>query len=942
MDFGNDVDLSNNNITPLWKRRSDNCKSPQQLRKPRPQSYHLNGVMMTDFPVEDHFSLSQTPERLQAAPDSNVAMLKHVLNKPSKKSRVVRSISIGHFSNGRFSLNKFRSQEGRSASVDHRLCNGDYNKGMTSNGLTVWPDKCDAMKPTTLSLPKDKTVLGSLDSNNGLNHSELFPSSPSPPVRRTPNPSHSSTSSIPSLSSLNSSDPPTPRSPSPADNRQVLHRLSPTSPASSQDTRRSSSSSSSTMSSPSPTLSPSISPGPSIVLSTNSPAALKMGTQQLIPKGLACDVRQSKPAGSQGQGLVGLLGMDSSKRSLKTRSMVESGAYFSTGGGEGADGDGDSPGLLRRGLRSTSYRRAVVSGVESGASALDLKVCPNSTNKDGSPSGSPISSSASNPTRDSKATSPKTTKPSSPKTTQPGGRAGANGIIKSPDKKKVLTNQRTFDSEEEELYQNYQEKALHNDSDEESGRPESDNSIVVQYRPIRTSWSQLTVVKKSGLSERLSQEERKRQEAIFEVISSEHSYLHSLEILIRMFKNAAELIETMTKTEHHHLFSNITDVCEASTKFFKELEERHQHNIVIDDISDIVFKHAQSNFEPYVTYCSNEVYQQRTLQRLLSKNSAFKEVLSRIEAHPDCRNLPMISFLILPMQRITRLPLLMDTICHKTTKDSPQYEECKKALQAISKVVRKCNEGARTMERTEMMYTINSQLDFKIKPFPLVSSSRWMVKRGELTAFVEENGIFSKRTSRQQVYFFLFNDVLIVTKKKSEDSYSVIDYALRDQIWVGSCQPEDLNLSPVRSSASMLSLRQAGANHLFKVGFRSNHSEEKVQMVLGTELLNERARWISALGQNINKEKSQDRTNALQMEVTRTYTAKQPDELSLQIADVVLVSQTVEDGWLEGERLRDGERGWFLAECAEPITCQATIERNMQRMDRLQGLETNV
>lgn len=47
-------------------------------------------------------------------------------------------------------------------------------------------------------------------------------------------------------------------------------------------------------------------------------------------------------------------------------------------------------------------------------------------------------------------------------------------------------------------------------------------------------------------------------------------------------------------------------------------------------------------------------------------------------------------------------------------------------------------------------------------------------------------------------------------------------------------------------------------------------------------------------------------------------------------------------GWFEGERLRDGERGWFLAECVEPITCQATIQRNMQRMDRLQGLETNV
>lgn len=36
----------------------------------------------------------------------------------------------------------------------------------------------------------------------------------------------------------------------------------------------------------------------------------------------------------------------------------------------------------------------------------------------------------------------------------------------------------------------------------------------------------------------------------------------------------------------------------------------------------------------------------------------------------------------------------------------------------------------------------------------------------------------------------------------------------------------------------------------------------------------------------------------MQVEVIRTYTAKQPDELSLQVADVVLVSQTVDDGTL--------------------------------------------
>uniref|UniRef100_A0A8C7GGF0 Rho guanine nucleotide exchange factor 26 n=1 Tax=Oncorhynchus kisutch TaxID=8019 RepID=A0A8C7GGF0_ONCKI len=820
MEGGNEVDLSNNNISPLWKRQSANHTGPSKL-KARPLSYQIDRLHMTDFPVEDNkgsFTLSQPAERLVATPGGGTVILKHVLNQPTRRTRVVRSISIGHLAKGRFSLSKFNH-------------------------------------PSPPATPNNNNHHHNLTSSSSYH--PLTPH-PSPPSLHTPTPSHSSTCSISSLTST-PSDPPTPRSPSPAD-----------------------------MSAPS------LSPPPSIVLSTHSAAALKMGTQQLIPKGLA-SLSKASPAGVQSQALGGLLGLDPTKRALRAVSMVETGSFFSTdGGGEGTDQD-ESPGSLKRGLRSTSYRRAVVSG------SVDPKTHL-------------LSQSVLRGLQEVKET------PTSP------GKKNKVGTV-------------VF-----ELYQNYQEKALHNDSDEDQSRePKPDEGIVVQYRPIRTSWSQLSVVRRTFThTDTLSQEERKRQEAIFELISSEHSYLHSLEVLIRMFQNSAELSDTMTKTEHHHLFSNITDVCEASKKFFKELEDLHQQNVVIDDISDIVFRHAQSNFDPYITYCSNEVYQQRTLQRLVSKSPVFKEVLTRIEGHPDCRNLPMISFLILPMQRVTRLPLLMDVICQKASKGSSQYEACKKALQSVSKVVRQCNEGARTMERTEMMYTINSQLDFKIKPFPLVSSSRWMVKRGELTAFVEENGIFSKRTSRHQVYFFLFNDVLILTRKKSEDSYAVIDYALRDHIWVGPCQAQDINLSPIRTTAGMLTSRHPGASHLFRLRFRSNHSGDKVPMVLGVELMNERARWITALGQSSNDEKNQDRTNAMQVVVTRTYTAKQPDELSLQVADVVLVSQTVEDGWYEGERLRDGERGWFLSECAEPITCQATIERNVQRMDRLQGLETNV
>lgn len=444
---------------PLWKRRTDNSKNIQDVSKPKPRplSYHPNGVMTTDFPVEDNkcaFTLSQPAERLVVAPPCvgrNTVMLKHVLHKPSKKTRVVRSISIGHLSNARFSLSKFRSEDNRSASLDNRMHNGDCNRGTTSNGETVWTGQHlqDPQKHTSslfsLSSQKDQIAfftsspsnraqlnasspgLSPHTPNNNYNHSERSSlsstSSCSPPCRRTVTPSHSSTSSIPSLSSLNSSDPPTPRSPSPADRGQPSLRQSQTS----QDTRHASSSSSMSSTSPSPSLSPSISPSPSIVLSTNSPAALKMGTQQLIPKGLASDTRQSKPSpsGTQSQGLAGLLGLDNTKRSVKALSMVESGSYFSTGGGhgEGGDGEPESPGTLRRGLRSTSYRRAVVSGE---VPSVDLKAQPviKGLNMDnpGSPSSPSSATAIANPT------SPKTTKPKSPGTPN----SGSSRISKLP------------------------------------------------------------------------------------------------------------------------------------------------------------------------------------------------------------------------------------------------------------------------------------------------------------------------------------------------------------------------------------------------------------------------------------------------------------------------------------------------------------------------------
>ncbi|XP_072012427.1 rho guanine nucleotide exchange factor 16 [Engystomops pustulosus] len=646
-----------------------------------------------------------------------------------------------------------------------------------------------------------------------------------------------------------------------------------------------------------------------IILSTESAAAQKLGTQQMIPKGLALASKTKVPRHHS------FAATTFSKEFARNDPKRVSAPDICL---DSPEDEFEGGGSLKRNLRNQSYRAAMKGFRDDDYEPRK----PVSTLK-------PVS-------EDPNAPPPKS--PSRPK--------------KTFTKKKFQRNFAGSFKDDPRLYQEYRERGLSSNNQESDDdllddslaptEPQPDDGIVVRsYRPAQLIWSQLPQVQESGILDKISPEERKRQEAIFEIITSEYSYQHSLDILVRLFKKSDELKQTINGTDHHHLFSNIADILEVSKRFFEDLEKRHKDNPFIHDISDIVENHASNHFQPYVIYCSNEVYQQRTLQRLLISNVTFKETLKQIEISPECGGLPMFSFLILPMQRVTRLPLLMDTICQKTDPYSPEYEACTRALKAISKLVKQCNEGARKMERTEQMYTLQTQLEFgKIKPFPLISASRWLLKRGELV-LVEEAGIFRKGFGKTFCYLFLFNDVLIITKKKSEDSYIVTDYVKTDQYEVDLTDDVDNQIS-MSSKTGTLGTRSPTGQFLFQITMRKNSEGRREQIVLAADTLSDRARWITALEvKEENKRYSRSKTAGLrQVEITKAYMAKQPDEVSLQQADVVLVLQE-EDGWYHGERLRDGERGWFPQSYAREITNQVAVERNVKRMERLR-LETDV
>ncbi|KAG9481954.1 hypothetical protein GDO78_010930 [Eleutherodactylus coqui] len=499
-----------------------------------------------------------------------------------------------------------------------------------------------------------------------------------------------------------------------------------------------------------------------IILSTESPAAQKLGTQQMIPRGLAIASKTKVPRHHSFAATTSSkeLARNDPKRISTPDLCIDS-----------PEDETEGEGTLKRNLRNQSYRVAM-RAFKDDEYETAKPVC----------SLMPVSED-----------------PNSPPPKSPGRSK------KTFAKKKFQRNMAGSFKDDPRLYQEYRERGLNSNNQESDddlleenstqAEPQPDDGIVVKsYRPAQLIWSQLPQVQESGILDKISPEERKRQEAIFEIITSEYSYQHSLDILFRLFKKSEELKQTINGTDHHHLFSNIADILEVSKR---------------------------------------------------TTNVPFKETLKQIEIKPECGGLPTFSFLILPMQRVTRLPLLMDTICQKTDPYSPEYEACTRALKAISKLVKLCNEGARKMERTEQMYTLQTQLEFgKIKPFPLISASRWLLKRGELM-LVEEAGIFRKGFGRTYCYLFLFNDVLIITKKKSEESYTVTDYVKTDQYAVDVNDNEDNQISGTTKTGAIGNRSPTGL-FPFRITMRKNSEGRQEQITLAADTL-DRTRWITAL-----------------------------------------------------------------------------------------------
>ncbi|XP_038320127.1 rho guanine nucleotide exchange factor 19 isoform X1 [Canis lupus familiaris] len=468
-------------------------------------------------------------------------------------------------------------------------------------------------------------------------------------------------------------------------------------------------------------------------------------------------------------------------------------------------------------------------------------------------------------------------------------------------------------------------------AEEGPGPPRANLSPSSSFRAQRSArgstfslWQDIPDVRGSGVLATLSLRDCKLQEAKFELITSEASYIHSLSVAVGHFLGSAELSECLGVQDKQWLFSKLPEVKSTSERFLQDLEQRLEADVLRFSVCDIVLHHCPAFRRVYLPYVTNQAYQERTYQRLLLENPKFPGILARLEESPVCQRLPLTSFLILPFQRITRLKMLVENILKRTAQGSEDEDVATKAFDALKKLVQECNASVQSMKRTEELIHLSKKIHFEGKIFPLISQARWLVRHGELVELAPLPAAppAKLKLSSKAVYLHLFNDCLLLSRRKELGKFAVFVHARMAEL-----QVKDLSLK-----------LQGIPGHVFLLQLlHGQHA--KHQFLLRARTESEKQRWISAMRPSSSQEDkevfSEGQGNRPQVQCVRTYKALQPDELTLEKTDILAVRTRTSDGWLEGVRLADGEKGWVPQAHVEEIGSLNARLRNLRENKRI-------
>lgn len=272
----------------------------------------------------------------------------------------------------------------------------------------------------------------------------------------------------------------------------------------------------------------------------------------------------------------------------------------------------------------------------------------------------------------------------------------------------------------------------------------------------------------------VSDAEKKRQEAINEVIYTERDFVRDMEYLrdlwIKPLKESDIIPEHRRADFLEQVFWNIHDIIAVNTRLRDALNKRQKSYAVVEQIGDI-FLDAVPHFAPFVSYGAHQLYGKYEFEKEKSTNPAFAQFVEETERRPESRKLELNGYLTKPTTRLARYPLLLEAVNKHTPADNPDKAAIPRAVEIVRNFLKAVNAETGKAENRFNLVQLDQQLVFRqgeYQDLRLQEEGRELIYKGALKKRGNAQG------DSADLLVFLFDHALLMVKQKSKaEQYKV-------------------------------------------------------------------------------------------------------------------------------------------------------------------------
>ncbi|KAM5207593.1 rho guanine nucleotide exchange factor 1 isoform 1-T6 [Hipposideros larvatus] len=274
----------------------------------------------------------------------------------------------------------------------------------------------------------------------------------------------------------------------------------------------------------------------------------------------------------------------------------------------------------------------------------------------------------------------------------------------------------------------------------------------------------------------LSKNQVKRQEVISELLVTEAAHVRMLRVLHDLFYQPMVDYSFFPLEELQNIFPSLDELIEVHSLFLDRLMKRRQDSgYLIEEIGDVLlarFDGTEGSWFQKISsrFCSRQSYALDQLKTKQRKEPRFCAFVQEAESRPRCRRLQLKDMIPTEMQRLTKYPLLLQSI-GQNTEEPVEREKVEQAAECCREILHHVNQAVRDMEDLLRLKDYQKRLDLshlKQSSDPMLSefknldiTKKKLVHEGPLTWRVTKD-------KAVEVHVLLLDDLLLLLQRQDE------------------------------------------------------------------------------------------------------------------------------------------------------------------------------